>query len=241
MAVRIQKDTIDFDFNRPEFKIITYIDSAGCTTCRLKLDEWTKFINSLNPISEVGFLMILTPQYQKEVEYSLRAENFLYPVMMDPEAKFKRLNQLPPKGGYNTFLLDYDNKIVAVGNPATNPKIRELYRRLIMEGTDPIPSLKICDNPSIAIGVVQPGDTIDRKFVLANHTDSLLTLQEAVPSCFCVSSSVSSPNILPGDSVEVNMRFIPDSIPGPVQRHVDLYFHEKEYPQRLTLSGYVTL
>ena len=29
------KDTVDFDFKDAEYKIVTYIDSVGCTSCKL--------------------------------------------------------------------------------------------------------------------------------------------------------------------------------------------------------------
>ena len=34
------KDTVDFDFGNAEYKVITYIDSVGCTSCKLHLPRW---------------------------------------------------------------------------------------------------------------------------------------------------------------------------------------------------------
>lgn len=31
------KDTIDFSFADAEYKIVTYVDSVGCTSCKLQL------------------------------------------------------------------------------------------------------------------------------------------------------------------------------------------------------------
>ena len=35
---------------------------------------------------------------------------------------------------FHTFLLDKSNKIIAIGNPIHNPKIKELYLKIIQGG-----------------------------------------------------------------------------------------------------------
>ena len=37
------KDTIDFSFADAEYKIVTYVDSVGCTSCKLQLPRWKEF------------------------------------------------------------------------------------------------------------------------------------------------------------------------------------------------------
>ena len=34
------KDTLDFEFGNAGYKVITYIDSVGCTSCKLQLSRW---------------------------------------------------------------------------------------------------------------------------------------------------------------------------------------------------------
>ena len=33
------KDTVDFDFEDADYKVVTYIDSVGCTSCKLNLER----------------------------------------------------------------------------------------------------------------------------------------------------------------------------------------------------------
>lgn len=33
------KDTVNFDFGNADYKVITYIDSVGCTSCKLQLPQ----------------------------------------------------------------------------------------------------------------------------------------------------------------------------------------------------------
>ena len=61
------KDTIDFNLNKSEYKIVSYIDTAGCTSCRLKLAEWQRFMNEVDSIttSHTPFVFYLYPRTPK--------------------------------------------------------------------------------------------------------------------------------------------------------------------------------
>lgn len=57
------KDTIDFALNASNYKIVSYIDTAGCTTCQLKLAEWQRFMGEVDnassshtPLSSISIL-----------------------------------------------------------------------------------------------------------------------------------------------------------------------------------------
>lgn len=43
------KDTVEYSIQNT-YKILTYIDSTGCTSCKLKLAEWEKFITVVDSI-----------------------------------------------------------------------------------------------------------------------------------------------------------------------------------------------
>ncbi|MBD5333680.1 MAG: hypothetical protein HDR97_08095 [Bacteroides sp.] len=42
-------DTVDM--SDADFTLLTYIDSAGCTGCRMRLPLWTEFLRSLDSIA----------------------------------------------------------------------------------------------------------------------------------------------------------------------------------------------
>ena len=46
------KDTIIPNILDHKYKVLTYIDTTGCTACRLKLFDWKLFIKELNTFSE---------------------------------------------------------------------------------------------------------------------------------------------------------------------------------------------
>ena len=41
------KDTVDFAFRDADYKVVSYIDSIGCTDCKLKLDRWKEFMEEV--------------------------------------------------------------------------------------------------------------------------------------------------------------------------------------------------
>ena len=127
------KDTIDFNLNKSEYKIVSYIDTAGCTSCRLKLAEWQRFMNEVDSItsSHTPFVFYLYPKNTKDLLIEFRREAFDYPVCLDETDEFNRLNQLAKSNTLRTFLLDKENKIVAIGNPIENPNIKKFYLKTL--------------------------------------------------------------------------------------------------------------
>ena len=37
-----RKDTVDVKWGNADYKVVTYIDSVGCTSCKLQLPRWKK-------------------------------------------------------------------------------------------------------------------------------------------------------------------------------------------------------
>lgn len=239
LVYHIQETTIDYDMSNADYKIITYIDSSGCTSCRMKLQVWDSVINDLKTTeNEVAFLMIIDSRNYDKIGDIVKMYRFNHALMMDGNGAFIKANPLPEEEAYHTLLLNLNNQVVAVGNPALNPKIREVYRRIITDDTAK-DSPHLCEQPVEALGVIHAGDTITRRFTLHNTTDSTLTIQEIVPSCDCV-SAMSSSTVIPPDSTSViTMTLAVDSIQGSTRRYADVYYNEKNNPERITLHGFI--
>ncbi|MCE9152926.1 hypothetical protein K0G86_27090, partial [Bacteroides thetaiotaomicron] len=48
-------DTVRLDFiEKSSYSIVTYVDSIGCISCKLKLDRWTSFIQDLDSIASLN-------------------------------------------------------------------------------------------------------------------------------------------------------------------------------------------
>ncbi len=236
----------DYDFDAADFKIVTYVDSAGCTNCRMKLKDWEKVTDGFksSPDVDISFLMIVDSDKREEIERIVKDNDFHHPVSIDSAGLFRKANPLPSKPEHQTFLLDADNKVIALGNPVQNPKIRELYARLIFDSTDDGKTLEdeeeqICRKPVSSIGVVGKGDTINKRFRFNNDTKSDLTLQEITPSCHCVSAKVDWKVLKSGEYADIEISYVADTIPQQFHRYADVWFKERQNPQRLVLHGFI--
>jgi hypothetical protein len=126
-------DTLCLDFWNKPYKILTYIDSVGCTGCQLGLAQWRKLIDSmLIQQLDVSFLFVVHSSDYEMFEYMLIENNFSYPIIYDRKNNFDKLNHFLP-APYRTFLLDKDNKILLVGSPIKNPKMWALYKKFITQ------------------------------------------------------------------------------------------------------------
>ena len=75
----------------------------------------------------VSFLFYFYSERKNELNDIFNRFNFVYPVYWDEKNEFYRLNRFPSDITFQTFLLDKSNKIIAIGNPVHNPKIKDLY------------------------------------------------------------------------------------------------------------------
>lgn len=240
LGVMIQDVPVEYDFSFADYKVVTYIDSKGCTTCSMKLTPWNDLINEFKTIEgiDVNFLMILNKDADEDLITALKLNFFRHPVMFDPQGRFKEKNSLPSSPAYHTMLLDSDNKVVAVGNPVLSPKIKDLYRQILTEnGTER--SSELCQKPVVALGVVNAGDSVVRQFNLVNNGKDIWNVQGITTSCDCVSATISSEMINPGDTAVLTMSFIADSIPGYFSKYADIYFNEKENPEHFLVHGFI--
>lgn len=126
------EDTIKTS-EKSQFQILSYVDSIGCMSCKLKLGLWKSFIEELNAYYNVSILFVFQTEMSEETKYILKRYNFNYPIVFNKEDSFIALNNLPADDDFRTFLLDKDNKVLAIGNPIHNPKVKELYLKIIKE------------------------------------------------------------------------------------------------------------
>lgn len=127
------KDTVDFIFADADYKVLTYIDSVGCASCKLQLPRWKEWVHEVDSLTggQVPFLFYLHPKDMKELRYLTRRDGFSYPVCYDEKDELNRLNRFPSDMTFQTFLLDRNNRVVAIGNPIHNPKVKDLYLSLM--------------------------------------------------------------------------------------------------------------
>jgi len=131
------KDTTCVDLYNDNFKILLFVDSLGCTSCRLKLHEWKRIMNESDSVfirkPEFVFIFQSKKSDGKELQNIFRNNGFRHPVFIDKENETDKINHFPSNPEYQCFLLDKDNKVVMVGNPSLSSGIWTLYKRVIAE------------------------------------------------------------------------------------------------------------
>ncbi|MDR1381275.1 MAG: DUF1573 domain-containing protein [Tannerella sp.] len=226
------------------YRILMYVDSVGCLSCNLRLPYWAAILaeaDSLFP-GKVDFLFFFQPKDQKELTYLLRRDGFRHPVFIDRENRLDRLNRFPAPTEYRCFLLDGDNRVVMVGNPALNPGVWELYKRQI--GGTAAPEQETArttvrpDTPEQNLGSMKTGETYACTFVLMNTGDRPLAITDIVTSCGCTTPSWSRQPVAPGKTVEIRVEVTPDA-PGAFRKTLTVYGNMENAPLHLTIAGEV--
>ena len=130
-------ETDCIDFSNQTYKILLYVDSAGCSSCRLKLPEWKQIMAEADTLfaGTIDFLFFFQPKKQSEETLQLifKQSGFSHPVFMDTENKINSINRFPAQTDFQCFLLDRDSKVILIGNPAFNPGVWALFKRIIAE------------------------------------------------------------------------------------------------------------
>lgn len=75
-------DTVDFHPDAYDYKILSYVDSSGCTGCKMSLEEWQDYIFETDSLynGKVGFIMYYSPKSANDAIYYLDLVGFEHPV-----------------------------------------------------------------------------------------------------------------------------------------------------------------
>lgn len=122
-----------YSLKRTDYTVVSYIDSTACSTANLKLEAWKDFLHCLKPYGngKATCLFFFHPEDKVQIVDLLKMSRFNYPVCIDEDDVFNKLNHFPSDSIFKTFILDRNNKILAMGNPVDDPKIKELYLNII--------------------------------------------------------------------------------------------------------------
>jgi hypothetical protein len=116
-----------------EFKVLLYVDSTGCSACRLKLYLWQQIIAESHRLfnDKLSFLFYFQPKEENDFAYICMGYQFDYPVFIDINNTINKLNIFSQNAEFQSFLLDKNNRILSIGNPVYNEKVWELYKSII--------------------------------------------------------------------------------------------------------------
>lgn len=236
------KDTVDFSFADADYKVLTYIDSVGCASCKLQLPRWKEWVHEVDSLTggKVPFIFYFHPKDMKELRYLTRRDGFSYPVCFDEKDELNRLNRFPTEMTFQTFLLDRDNRVVAIGNPVHNPKVKDLYLSLMTgketSKTTGTTTTVAVNQTTIDFGSFQKTEKQERSFVLTNTGNQVLVIQDVTTSCGCTKVEYSKEPVRPGASLELKVIYEAEQAEH-FNKAITVYCNAVNSPLRLTVKG----
>lgn len=232
-------DTVQVQLDS-DYKIVTYIDSIGCTKCKMKLSYWKKFIQEIDSLNNTKVLFFIHSNKRDEMRLILRQESFDYPVCVDLLDSFNILNNFPNKVEFQTVLLNRYNRVVAIGNPINNQKIRELYMNII-SGKNNVEKQPLLTDIAVSKSFMNFGEFSSDKtkkcnFTIRNIGENLLIVNNVDTSCGCVSISYSQEPIQPGGILDIIVTYKADH-PEHFDKTITVYCNASDSPLQLKIAG----
>lgn len=226
-----------------DYAIVSYTDSLGCTSCKLQLKQWRELINQKDSIFEknVEILLFLHSSERKELLYLLDDYGFDYPVCIDDKDIFNKLNKFPVDMAFQTFLIDKNNRVLAIGNPIHNPKIKELYFNIIqgkkdVEGEKTLRTEINIEEPLISLGRFNWKEERKATFKIENIGKHSLVINDVTTSCGCTSVDYSKEPVRPGDSISLQVTYKAD-YPEHFDKTITVYCNANPSLVHLKIMG----
>ena len=234
-------DTVDFDCSA-EYKILTYVDTVGCISCFLKLDRWKELL--ANPeMSSVRFIFFLHGKKREDISYMLSEADFVYPVCIDTQNSLDELNHFPVDFGGQTFLLDKQNRILVIGSPVHNRRVKDLYLRIIRgespqapsDAGTPVTTVSVSSTEA-DLGTFPWQEPRTCTFTLRNTGDRPLVIHDVTTSCGCLTVDYPEEPARPGEELTLRAHYRADSR-GTVLKSMQVYCNAQGAPLRLRVTG----
>ena len=223
---RFVTDTIPYRIPKTDYKIVVFVDSVGCISCKLQLPNWKKFMYEVDSLCDgnVPFVFFFQTKDVCELRYILRQDNFSHPVCIDTEDSFYKLNRFPGEMMFQTFLVDSANRVKVIGNPIHNLSIKELYLKEIAgikAVSLPITTIQ-ADSAEYHYGVVGENMTASRKIILKNTGKEVFRIKGTTTSCDCMTAEYGWDEIPPGGKAAMTVEYKAEE-PGDFWRTITIY------------------
>ena len=223
---RFVTDTVPYRIPKSDYKVVVFVDSVGCISCKLQLPNWKKFMHEVDSLSDgnVPFVFFFQTKDVSELRYILKRDNFSHPVCMDTEDSFYRLNRFPGEMMFQTFLVDSANRVKVIGNPIHNLSVKDLYLKEItgIEAvSQPVTTIQ-ADSAEYHYGVVGKNKTESKKVILYNTGKEKFRIKGVTTSCDCMTVEYGWDEILPGESAVLTVKYKAEE-PGDFWRTITIY------------------
>lgn len=219
-------DTVLYRIPKSDYKVVVFVDSVGCVSCKLQLSRWKEFMHEVDSLSDgaVPFVFFSQSKDLRELRYILKCDGFSHPVCIDTDDEFNRLNHFPGEMMFQTFLVDSENRVKVIGNPIHNLSVKELYlKELTGMKSNPLPVTTVhSDSVEYHYGTVGENQTESRKVVLHNTGKEVFRIKGVTTSCDCMTVEYGWDEIQPGESAVLTVKYKAEE-PGDFWRTITIY------------------
>ncbi len=213
---RYATDTLDYKIPKSKYKVLIYVDSVGCTSCKLQLPKWKELIAYTDSLTgkQIPYLFFFQSKDKKELQYILRRDRFDTPVCIDRNDGLNRLNKFPSELMFQTFLLDEDNKVTVIGNPIHNPLVKDMYLKLLTGKSSPAFNVASTTaeviNDHINFGMFHKSESKTTIIGIRNTGKAPLIIVDVNTSCGCTTVRYDKTPAQPGDTLKIQIKMTPE-------------------------------
>lgn len=121
--------------SKEKFSIVHYIDSIGCTSCKLKKEQWKMFYDKMRKKGVAANIVFISHPHiytdVREILFDVQTDNIV--IMNDSTNDWFKKNDIPENELFYTLLVNKDKEIVTVGNPTYNENIAHLMFKIMTQ------------------------------------------------------------------------------------------------------------
>ena len=238
------QDTINLLNQTSRYKIVSHITLQGCTACKLQLPKWKEIKEEIDSLSSEPIPLLLFSNSKNSFKVINISKNysFNYPICIDEKDSLNILNNFPKDERFHTFLLDQDNKIKVIGNPVLNPKIKELYLKVITGDTSTkkqVPHTTVEYETTICdLGEFMPKEKREAVFSLKNTGAQPLLVADVTTSCGCATPRYDKKPVKPGETIKISVEMkIKEE--GYFEKTISVYCNTQNAPIQFKVKGQV--
>jgi len=239
------RDTMDYEIPLSTYKILMYVDSVGCTSCKLQLHKWKEFIDEVDSLTSgtVPVLFFFHPKDLREISYLLRRDGIDIPVCIDTNDYLNAANNFPSLQEFQTFLLNDKNQVLYIGNPVQNVRIKEMYLKEISNNTYHTSSAQSSRNTQITtektefdLGTIQKGNAKTVTVSIKNTGEFPFVIFDTRASCGCTHIAYEKKPVVPDSTTEISITYNADDS-GHFNKTVSVYGNMDNSPLIIRLKG----
>ena len=113
-----------------DFVIVSYVDSLGCVSCKLALKKWGSVSAAIDSATHghVPVVFIVEESLRRKMSFMLKADHFAPDcIVVDSANVLNERYRFPDENEYQTFLLNKERNVIAIGSPVHNEKVMDLF------------------------------------------------------------------------------------------------------------------